>query len=80
VKLIDNRKPTSPPEIRVREIASDTVFTGRIGNYSGVFVMTFYGAVLLTDPTGTKSWEANNGSVVYDYQPVEVELTILKNL
>ena len=55
IEIVDKRTELSGSKIRVGAIPRDTVFLGRIGSYSGLFVRIFDGVVLLDDEIATWS-------------------------
>ncbi|MHC4698985.1 MAG: hypothetical protein ACYTFQ_00260 [Planctomycetota bacterium] len=57
------------------EIPIGTVFAGTIGSYSGVFLRTFDGSILLKTPSITLRGSRASARV-YGYEEVQADLTI----
>lgn len=78
MKVIDKRQPTTGRQ-RAREIPVNTCFSGIIGIHGSIcFLRTQSSIVDLTD--AKYAWRSEDIGEVDDYQPVEAELTILRNL
>jgi hypothetical protein len=85
IAIVDKRAVPTAKQIRVTDIPISTTFTGTIGNTTGLFLRTFSSVVNLRDPGST--WNILEpglacsfaATVVKDYNPVAVELTITGN-
>jgi len=76
MKIVDNRTTKTSIMVNSEDIKVGIYFMGRINECNGLFLRIYEGVVFIDDPAYT--W---NGSCdVNEYEPIEVEIHIERNL
>jgi hypothetical protein len=65
---------SNPTVKRTQDVSVKTVFLGRIGSTTSVYMQTFLGVVDLADPNHT--WGGAANAFIYDYKEVDIDIRV----
>lgn len=83
MKIFDNRKSMLSKTINSISIPIGTVFTGELGRHrrrSGIYLRAYQSLIDLNDPSQTWTVDDEYDTKIYNYQSLEVELIITRNI